>query len=96
MNSSSGTAETVGFPIRTSPDQRLLGISPKLFAANRVLHRLLVPRHPPYALKRFFLLLLTWQSHVNYKREFLRSRHAQRVSRVGHPLRFGLMYLSLI
>jgi hypothetical protein len=40
----------VGFPIRTSPDQRLVGNSPKLFAATHVLHRLLAPRHPPHAL----------------------------------------------
>jgi hypothetical protein len=39
-----------GFPIRKSPDQRLFSAYPKLFAANRVLHRLLMPRHPPYAL----------------------------------------------
>ncbi len=30
----------VGFPIRTPPDQRLVGNSPELFAATRVLHRL--------------------------------------------------------
>ena len=41
---------TVGFPIRTSPDQCLVGNSPKLFAATRVLHRLSAPRHPPHAL----------------------------------------------
>ena len=40
----------VGFPIRTSSDQRLVGNSPKLFAATHVLHRLSKPRHPPYAL----------------------------------------------
>jgi hypothetical protein len=40
----------VGFPIRTSPDQRLVGNSPELFAATHVLHRLSKPRHPPYAL----------------------------------------------
>ena len=39
-----------GFPIRTSPDQRLLSGSPKLIAASHVLHRLLAPRHPPCAL----------------------------------------------
>ena len=39
-----------GFPIRTPPVQRLLSGSPRLFAAIRVLHRRLVPRHPPYAL----------------------------------------------
>ena len=30
----------VGFPIRTSPDQYLVGNSPELFAATHVLHRL--------------------------------------------------------
>ena len=39
----------VGFPIRTSPDQRLLATSPKLIAGCYVLHRLLVSRHPPSA-----------------------------------------------
>ena len=39
-----------GFPIRTSPDQCVLARSPKLFAGSYVLHRLLLPRHPPYAL----------------------------------------------
>ncbi len=38
------------FLIRTSPDQRLLGTSPKRIAASRVLHRHVKPRHPPYAL----------------------------------------------
>ena len=40
----------VGFPIRKSPGQSLFSNSPKLFAANHVLHRLLPPRHPPSAL----------------------------------------------
>ncbi len=39
-----------GFPIRRSPDQSLVDGSPGLFAATRVLHRLLAPRHPPHAL----------------------------------------------
>jgi hypothetical protein len=39
-----------GFPIRKSPDRSLLSGSPKLIAASHVLHRLLAPRHPPYAL----------------------------------------------
>src|SRR2546427_11029309 len=39
-----------GCPIRRSPDQSLLSGSPELFAASHVLHRLLAPRHPPYAL----------------------------------------------
>src|SRR3954451_944135 len=39
-----------GFPIRKSTDQRLFNASPWLIAVVHVLHRLLVPRHPPYAL----------------------------------------------
>ena len=40
----------VGFPIRTSSDITPVCGSPKLFAACHVLHRLLLPRHPPCAL----------------------------------------------
>ena len=39
-----------GCPIRKSPAQSLCSGSPKLIAATYVLHRLLAPRHPPYAL----------------------------------------------
>ena len=42
----------LGFPIRTSPGQSLFVSSPRLFADLHVLHRLLLPRHPPYALIR--------------------------------------------
>lgn len=38
-----------GCPIRRSPDQSLLGGSPRLIAACYVLHRLLKSRHPPCA-----------------------------------------------
>ncbi len=47
-----------GFPIRTSPDQSLFSGSPKLFAADHVLHRHLLPRHPPYALSSLTKLIL--------------------------------------
>ena len=40
----------VGFPIRTSRDQRLVSTYSGLIAAAHVLHRLLAPRHPPCAL----------------------------------------------
>ena len=40
----------LGFPIRTSWDQRPVIGFPRLFADSHVLHRLLVPRHPPCAL----------------------------------------------
>jgi hypothetical protein len=39
-----------GCPIRISPDHSLLSSFPEHFAASHVLHRLLAPRHPPYAL----------------------------------------------
>ena len=45
-----GALPPVGFPIRKSPGQSLFSGSPKLIAAYRVLHRLSLPRHPPYAL----------------------------------------------
>jgi hypothetical protein len=45
-----GALPPVGFPIRTSPDQSPLDGSPELIAAYHVLHRLLTPRHPPYAI----------------------------------------------
>src|ERR671937_854304 len=52
MDSGRGTRALprVGFPIRTSRDQRLVSTSSGLFAAAHVLHRLLAPRHPPCAL----------------------------------------------
>ena len=52
MYSVCGTAvlPAVGFPIRKSADHSLFSDSPRLIAAVHVLHRLLVPRHPPCAL----------------------------------------------
>ena len=44
------TLPETGFPIQKSPDQSLFSNSPKLIAAYHVFHRLLVPRHPPFAL----------------------------------------------
>ena len=41
----------LGYPIRTSSDHSSVDSSPRLIAASYVLHRLLVPRHPPCALK---------------------------------------------
>ena len=39
-----------GFPHSEIPGSKLICSSPGLIAAYRVLHRLLVPRHPPYTL----------------------------------------------
>ena len=40
----------MGCPIQESPGRSSLGSSPELIAAYHAFHRLLVPRHPPYAL----------------------------------------------
>ncbi len=40
-----------GSPIRTPWDHSSVDSSPRPIAASHVLHRLLMPRHPPYALK---------------------------------------------
>ena len=52
MNSARVTSKLldVGFPIRRSTDQRLLTAPRGLSQFCHVLHRLLVPRHPPNAL----------------------------------------------
>src|SRR6185436_17077287 len=39
-----------GSPIRTPWDHSLVDSSPRPIAASHVLHRLLMPRHPPFAL----------------------------------------------
>ncbi len=48
----------LGFPIRKSSDLSSFDSSPRLIAAYYVLHRLLVPRHPPYALKHLLTKML--------------------------------------
>ena len=45
-----------GFPIRKSQDLSLFTSSPGLIAGYNVLHRLLVPRHPPIALSSLSLI----------------------------------------
>ena len=60
----------VGFPIRKSPDITPVCGSPKLIAACHVLHRLILPRHPPCALSSLTIeLTLAQQSdlHLRYR-----------------------------
>ena len=47
-----------GFPHSEISGSTLVCSSPKLIAAYHVLHRLLAPRHPPYALSSLTLLTL--------------------------------------
>ena len=56
----------VGFPIRTSPDQSLFTSSPRRFVGYHVLHRLIVPRHPPYTLFCFILTFVWPKSHQKW------------------------------
>ena len=59
---SGGSTQTllyVGSPIRKSTGLGLLGASPWLIAAFRVLHLLSVPRHPPYALTNLIEIFST-------------------------------------
>jgi hypothetical protein len=53
------TLPATGFPIQKSPDQNLFSSSPKLIAAFHVFHRLLTPRHPPFALNSLATKYLT-------------------------------------
>src|ERR1700753_4062416 len=48
----------LGLPIRKSAGQWLFSAYPRLIAAVHVLHRLLVPRHPPCALTILTVILL--------------------------------------
>ena len=67
----SGTTEVCSARFPHSEISGSMGIcpSPKLFAAYHVLHRLLVPRHPPYALisitKRFALTGMKAPLHMH-------------------------------
>src|SRR5215813_13344903 len=60
MNSGAGDTTQLmpGYPIRTPWDQRSVDNSPRPIAASHVLHRLLVPRHPPCALSNLTTKML--------------------------------------
>jgi hypothetical protein len=70
MDSVQGTRALprVGFPIRKSSDQSSLSSSPRLIAAFRVLHRLLVPRHPPCALVLLYIDEITIHATMQFSR----------------------------
>ncbi len=55
-----------GFPIRKSSDHSSVDSSPRHIAASHVLHRLLVPRHPPCALNNLATKMLA--STVQFSR----------------------------
>jgi hypothetical protein len=53
----------VGFPHSDIPGSKPACGSPRLFAACHVLHRLLAPRHPPYALSSLIIKLTQLVDH---------------------------------
>ena len=57
-----------GFPIRRSPDRSSFTSSPGLIAGYNVLHRLLVPRHPPTALSSLLFTTKMLASTVKFSR----------------------------
>ena len=91
-----------GFPIRTPWDHSLVDSSPRPIAASHVLHRLLVPRHPPFALDNLTTKMLastvqfstnnqptTPQPHTKdpaFRRRYARPGHAWRLDEL--PLVF--------
>ena len=62
------TPEIQGFPIRKSMDQSSFTNSPWLIAGYNVLHRLLVPRHPPIALSSLYFTTKMLASTVQFSR----------------------------
>ncbi len=54
-----------GFPHSEIPGSKLVCSSPRLIAAYRVLHRLLAPRHSPYALSS---LTTSFSAHAETRR----------------------------
>ena len=69
----------LGFPIRKSPCRRSLASSTGLIAGSYVLHRLLMPRHPPYA-----LIHLTQFSLFSRSASTMRRRSRRTFARPGH------------
>ena len=80
-----------GFPIRKSSDQSLFAGSPKLIADYHVLHRLLLPRHPPYALN-YLLYNLKWFQRIwcGCLKQFLPISRLTRYNNTQYQLRFVL------
>src|SRR5256714_5993256 len=79
MNSDAGdTTQLVsGFPIRTPWDHSLVDSSPRPIAASHVLHRLLVPRHPPFALSNLTTKMLASTIQFSTNTQTPHTRHHQ-------------------
>ena len=76
------TSLVPGYPIRTSSDPRSVDSSPRHIAASHVLHRPLMPRHPPCALTH---LQHTKHSNKNSYNQLLLLRCSQPLSTTQTP-----------
>ena len=87
MHSPAGntTQLVLGFPIRTSSDQRFVGNSPRHNAASHVLHRLSMPRHPPYARNKTHGHTISAQNTKTQKRKKNNARVHYTVLTQHHP-----------
>ena len=92
MHSPAGntTQLVLGFPIRTSSDQRTVGNSPRHNAASHVLHRPSMPRHPPYArntkqqLRSLQKLQTTQQTKITQKEQDARVHYTVLTQHTPH------------
>jgi hypothetical protein len=71
----------LGYPIRTSSDQRSVDNSPRHIAASHVLHRPLMPRHPPCALTH----LHTKNTQQKAQQQFARCSQPLSNTQTPHP-----------
>src|ERR1041384_3193460 len=102
MNSGAGdTTQLVpGFPIRTPWDHSSVDSSPRPNAASHVLHRLLVPRHPPSALSNLTTKMLastvqfSTNNHPHQTQRNLTNRPVLRIDAGDHPEKGARLVLS--
>jgi hypothetical protein len=81
-----------GFPHSEIPGSKTACVSPRLIAACHVLHRLLAPRHSPYALSSLtkcslHLTALMWSK--NYRLQSIQLSK-NRLTNFGPPSRYAL------
>ena len=80
----------LGYPIRTPSDHSSVDNSPRTIAASHVLHRLLMPRHPPCALQHFTTTTPTQHTTPNNNATRMPAKTSQTTkpdtTRCSHPL----------
>ena len=77
----------LGFPIRTPSDHSPVIDSPRLIADSYVLHRFLVPRHPPCALKNLATKMLASTIQFSNNTRTPTTQHTHAPERLVPPTR---------